>query len=77
MEAFKFFNNPERLARNAGLELVQDEKFKPYDPEATVEFDPIEKPLSNAEAEIAKTIDPDQLALEGLDRAIDTWGMGC
>lgn len=76
MEAFKFFNDPERLARNAGGELFRSEQPKPYDPDATVEFDPIEKPLTEAEQVIARTLDPDQIVLEGLDRAIDTWGMG-
>lgn len=48
-----------------------------YDPEATVEFDPIEPPLSETEEELVKTIDPDQIVIEGLDRAIENWGMGC
>lgn len=48
-----------------------------YDPEATVEFDPIEKPLTEVEEELAKTLDPDQIILEGLDKAIQQCeGMG-
>lgn len=37
-----------------------------YDPEATVEFEPIERPLSEVEEEIARTVDPDQRIIEGL-----------
>jgi hypothetical protein len=47
-----------------------------HDPEATVEFEPIERPLSEVEEEIAITVDPDQLTTEGLDKAINNWGMG-
>lgn len=63
-----------------------------YDPEATVEFDPI-RPYSEVEEEIIKTAPPDQVALEGLSAALPTrkyryefppeehwgegYGMGC
>ena len=77
MEAFRFFNDPERLARNAGSELVGHEQSKPYDPEATVEFDPIERPLTIAEEELTRTINPDQIILEGFKHMGEGYGMGC
>ena len=42
-----------------------------YDPEATVEFEPIERPLSEVEEEIARTVDPDQRIIEGLALPIE------
>jgi hypothetical protein len=59
MEAFKFFNNPSRLARNLH-----------YNPEATVEFNAIDRPLSDNELELSHSISPDQLVIEGLERAV-------
>ena len=42
-----------------------------YDPEATVEFEPIERPLSEVEEEIARTVGPDQRIIEGLALPIE------
>ncbi len=50
--------------------------WESYDREATVEFDVIERPLNEIEEEIAISAPPDVIAMEGLDKAIDTWGMG-
>lgn len=53
------------------------EKKNPVDdPDATIEFDVIERPLTEVEEELAITLDPDQISKEGLDRAIQQWGMG-
>ena len=49
-----------------------------YDNEATVEFEPIERPLNLVEEELAFSLNEDQCTLEGLDKAIQqSGGMGC
>lgn len=43
-----------------------------YDPEATVEFDVIERPLTEVEEELVRTLDPDQVVLEGIPLVLPT-----